>query len=169
MERFWNIVHYFAYRANYKLHLMFNKINPVLYVYKLPFAKRHFEKKGYDPVDVVNEAYRRPDIGISQIFSGGLMYALPGIFFVGLHCLYIAFVEKPKSWEQFLYVFIGYWVISFLINHIFLFRHDKYISYFKEFEKMPRKWKIKWAWISFGVILFPFLTIAAGFIALLPK
>jgi hypothetical protein len=43
------------------------------------------------------------------------------------------------------------------------------MKYFKRFEKQPRQWKRKWAWISAGVILFPFLALACGFIAVLPK
>jgi len=46
MERFWNMIYYFAYIGDYKLHLLFNRINPVLLLYKLNFAKRRFEKLG---------------------------------------------------------------------------------------------------------------------------
>jgi hypothetical protein len=54
MERLWNIVYYFVYRADYRLHMFSNKINPVLWIYKLPFARRHFKKKGIDPKDELN-------------------------------------------------------------------------------------------------------------------
>jgi len=166
MERFWNIVHYFAYRAVYKLYLASNKFSLIFYIYKLPFCKKHFIKKGYDPVEKVNEAFKRPDIGLSTIFAGGLMYGLPMIFFFGLHCFYIAFVAKPKNFESFLIIFISYSIISFLFSYILLFHKDKYLKYFREFDKKPRKWKLKWAWISFGVILLPFVVLASSFAAM---
>jgi uncharacterized BrkB/YihY/UPF0761 family membrane protein len=151
MEKFWNVVHYFAYKGDYKFHLLFNKINPVLYFYKLPFAKKHFAKRGIDPIEEVNKAYKRPDIGLSSIFAGGFMYILVFLICFGLVNLYSAVVQKELNLK--LYHFIAFIVVSFVVNYFLLFRHDKYLSYFKEFEKMSRADKKKWAWISLGVIL----------------
>jgi hypothetical protein len=163
MERFWNIVYYFAYRGYFKLHLITNKFNPILYLYKnMPFFIRHFEKKGYNPKKVVNEAWERPDIGISNIFASGLMYGIIMFFFIDLHLCYFAIFscDKVPSFEAFIYPLFVYIAISCLINYILLNRKDKYLKYFKEFNKKPRKWKVKWAWISLGVILFPFIFLA---------
>lgn len=159
MERFWNIVHYFAYKADYKFHLLFNKINPIYLFYKLPFAKRHFKKIGIDPIEEVNKVYERPDIGISSIFAGGLMYALIGLLGIGLICLYIA-IQRIKFSVQ-IYPFVIIFIISFIVNYYLLFKRDKYLDYFKEFEKMGEKEKKKWAWISIGVI-FSIIFFAIG-------
>jgi hypothetical protein len=43
------------------------------------------------------------------------------------------------------------------------------MKYFKRFEKQTPHRKRKWARISTGVILFPFIALALGFIAMLPK
>jgi hypothetical protein len=57
MERFWNLIYYFAYKGDYKLHLLFNKINPVFLLYKLNLSKRRFAKMGIDnPVEVLNKS-----------------------------------------------------------------------------------------------------------------
>lgn len=151
MERFWNIVHYFAYRADYKLHLAFNKINPVFYFYRLPFAQRHFKKMGINPLEEVNKAFKRPDIGISSIFAGGLMYGLVFLLCFGVVNLYSAVIQKELNLQ--LYHFIALIIMSLIVNHFLLFKRDKYLSYFKEFEKMEKTEKRKWAWISLGVIL----------------
>ena len=50
-------------------------------------------------------------------------------------------------------LFIACVVVVFLFDYIL----DKYLKYFKEFDKKPRKWKIKWARISLGVILLQFI------------
>jgi hypothetical protein len=153
MERFWNIIHYFAYRADYKLRLLCIKISPILNgLYKLPFAKKHFQKIGMDPVEVVKHAFKRPDIGISQIFSGALMAGLTFFILWGAHNIYIAFSLDRMALVNRSH-FIVCLVITFVVNGFLLFHHDKYLKYFKEFDKMPRRWKIKWAWISLGVFI----------------
>jgi len=168
MERFWNIIHYFTYRADCRLTFYFYKYIGAFKLYNLPVLKKRFKRKWdiEDPIGYLLNLNNRSDIGLSSIFAGILMGSLPMIFFFGLHCFYIAFIEKPKSFEQMLTVFIIYSGISCLISYIFLFRHDKYMRYFKEFDKMSHKWKIKWAWISLGVILFPFIILALSFMAM---
>jgi hypothetical protein len=134
----------------------------------VPFFIRHFEKKGYDPEKIVNEAWERPDIGISNIFAGGLMGLLPAILLFGFHLLFFAYVMNGQipSFEAFIYPIFVYCAISILISYIFLFRKDKYLTYFKGFNKKTHKWRIKWAWISFGVILLPFVVLILSFVAL---
>ena len=151
MERFWNIVYYFAYRADYKLHLLSNKINPFVLIHKLPFQKRIYAKMGIDPIEEVNKAFKRPDIGLSSIFSGGLMYILVFLVCFGLVNFYSAIIQQELYLQ--LSHFIGFIIVSLVVNYFLLFRHDKYLGYFKEFEKMDRADKKMWAWISMGVIL----------------
>lgn len=151
MERFWNIVHYFVYKFDYKLHLIFNKINPVYYFYKLPFAKKHFEKMGIDPVVEVNKAFKRPEVGISSIRAGGFMYILIFLVCFGLVNSFSEITQQGINLK--LYHFIIFIVISLLVNQLLLFRGKRYLIYFDEFEKMPKRLKRKWAWISLFVVI----------------
>lgn len=145
-------MHYFAYRADYKLRLLWFRISPISNgIYKLPFAKKHFEKKGYDPVETLKEAFRRPDIGISSIFAGGLMGGLIAFFCLSLFIYYQGIVRRVDTITPFIALLML--TPAFAVNHLFLFKNDKYLKYFKEFDTMPRKWKIKWAWISLGLFL----------------
>jgi hypothetical protein len=167
MERFWNTVYYFAYKLNYKLNCCFYKYSGLIKIYELPFAKKHFKKMKIDnPIENLLDAWKRPDIGLSSIFAGGLMYGLPVIFFSGLHFFYMSFIEKPKRFEYFKFMFLIYIFISFFFTYIFIFHKDKYIKYFKMFEKRSRQWKIKWAWICLGIILLPFIVLIGSFISL---
>ena len=165
MERFWNIIHYFVYRAFYKFHLFFNKINPLLFLYKSPFGKRHFENLGIaDPIDELNKTFKRPDIGISSIWAGGLMYCLVFTILWGFENLYSAVILKYYNLN--IYHFIFFVAMSFLVNHLLLFRHDKYLRYFKEFDKMQKQEIIKWGWISFMVVLSILFFIIGSFVVL---
>ena len=151
MERFWNLIYYFAYIGDYKLHLLFNKINPVLLIYKLNLSKRRFAKMGVDnPVEELNKSFKKPDTGISIFRAGGLMILLIVLFCFGIGFIYIGLL-RINYFNSNIFIFII--PITLLFNYFLLFRHNKYLRYFKEFEKMERTDKKRWAWISFGVIL----------------
>jgi len=45
-----------------------------------------------------------------------------------------------------------------------LFKHDKYLGYFKEFEKMEKHEKKKWGWLSLIVIIGIFLYAIGSFV-----
>ncbi|MCX6833773.1 MAG: hypothetical protein NTW07_01335 [candidate division Zixibacteria bacterium] len=135
---------------------MFNKINPVALVYRLPFAKRHFEKMGIDPVIEVDKAFRGPEFGLSTLFADFVVMFSVFASSVGVLLLWIGFFQ-PKSWLTF-YHFVGCGVLSAAFNYALVWRRDKYLGYFKKFEKMPPKVRRRWAWTSLafvlGVILF---------------
>jgi uncharacterized BrkB/YihY/UPF0761 family membrane protein len=151
MERFWNFIHYFIYKLDYRFHILFNKINPIFYFYKLPYAKKHFEKMGIDPVIEVNKAFKRSDFGISSIRAGGFMYILVFIICFGLVNLFCALIQINIRLR--LYHFIIFVIVSLIINYFLLFQQNKYLVYFNEFESLPKEEKIKWAWISLAAII----------------
>ena len=159
MERFWNLIYYFAYKGDYKLHLLFNKINPALLLYKLNLSKRRFAKMGIDnPVEELNKSFKKSDNGISSFRAGGLMILLVVLFCFGIGFIYIGLLRIDYFNSN---LFILVIPITLLFNYFLLFRHDKYLLYFKEFEKMEIADKKIWAWVSFVVIL-GFLFFAIG-------
>jgi hypothetical protein len=162
MERFWNIIHYFLYVADYKFHLFFNKINPVVHLYKMPFAKKHFERKGIDPIKELNKAFSKPSIGLSSMVSGGLVYFLVFLVFFSISNLYSAILRKELNLK--IYHFILFALMSFIVNYFLLFKEKKYLAYFKEFERMTKMERIKWAWISFLVVISILLFAIGSFI-----
>ena len=152
MERFWNLIYYFAYIGDYKLHLLFNKINPILLLYRLNFAKKRFAKLNINnPVEELNKSFKKSDFGISSFRSGGLMILLIVLMCFGLVCIYTGIYRMRFKLGLFSFILILATTLS--VNYYLLFRHNKYLRYFKEFEKMERTDKKRWAWISFGVIL----------------
>ncbi len=162
MERFWNIVHYFVYRGFYKLHLWFNYINPVRWILLIPALRRFYAKKGIDIIEEGEKAFKRPDIGISSIWAGGFMGAF--VLFVCFGSVLYVFgifkIDYTITLVQFLFIL----AIPFIVNHYLLFKKKKYLKYFKEFEKMPREEKKKWAWISFAVIIGIILFFIGSFV-----
>jgi hypothetical protein len=151
MIHFWNIVHYFVYKAVYQLHLLFNKINPVLYFYRIPVVKRHFEKKEINPMIEINKAWENPDFGLSIIWAGGFMYVLFFLICFGIINLISGMIKLEFNLK--FYHFIILFIISILVNYFLLFKKNIYRRYFREFDKMQKAEKKKWAWVSFTVIL----------------
>ena len=162
MERFWNLIYYFAYKGDYKLHLLFNKINPTLLLYKLKLSKRRFAKIGGDnPVGKLNKSFKKADSGISSFRAGGLMILLIVLFCTGIGYIYIGLFRVCYFNAN---IFILVVPITLLFNYFLLFRHNKYLRYFKEFEKMERADKKFWTWVSFGVIMGFFLFDIGSFV-----
>ena len=149
MERFWNIVHYFAYRADCKLTYCFYKYTGCFKLYDIPFIRRRLKDKFdiNDPVNFLLNLNNKPNIGLSSIFAFLLVVGGQFFFILGL---FMCFPNKKIPVEYYIVCMGG--VVFF--NYIWLLHKDKYLRYFKKFDKKSYKWKVKWAWISLGVILF---------------
>ena len=52
------------------------------------------------------------------------------------------------------------------VNENFLFKNDKYLKYFEEFDKESKEIKNKWQWISFAIIFGIFTFFILSFIIL---
>lgn len=152
MKIFWNKIYYFLYRADFKFHLLFSKINPVYWIYKIPVVKKSFAKRGMDLEKSVNEAFKDPKNGLSSLRSFGFLFLLAFTFCIGLGNLYFVFIHTspPKNYP---FVIIIYATIALIFNHFLVFKQDKYLVYFKKFDKMPKREKQKWAWVTFGTII----------------
>ena len=169
MERFWNIIHWVIYKTITKGYMYWLKIDPVTnYLYKTEWIKKRFEKTGKpDPMKDIIFALTDKRIGESSYYAGLLIHFPPIILLMSLNFTYWAFCNNKL---QPTIVYVGTLLfdalLSYLFNYFLLFRKDKYIKYFRQFEKQPHAWKVKWAWISAGVILFPFMMLAGSFWAM---
>jgi len=164
MERFWNIVHYFVYRGVYKFYLLSNKINPFKLIHRLPYLKRLYEKQGINIRNSIDEAFKRPDIGLSSIWAGAIMYVLVLLICFGLVNYYSGIMRLDFTLK--LSHFLVLLSIPFVINHFLLFKQNKYLAYFKEFEIIPKEEKKKWAWLSFLIIIGILLFFIGSFVCM---
>ena len=174
MEKFWNIIHFFANTFLNKANMALDKISPFTLILKIPAVEKLIIKRG-GSIEMVNKAasniVTNPILSVNNWYAGLVMTAMPFVFFFGLHNFYFLILNDRQipSFEIYIYPLVIYGVISGFINYFLLFRKNQYLKYFKKFKKQSHKWKVKWAWISAVVILFPFLVLAGSFIAMLPK
>lgn len=149
IELVFNIVHYFVYRADYRAHLFFKRINPIMLIHKLPFQKRLYERKGIDIYEEMNSSFKDPKYGLSSMRAGGFMFILSLLFSLFIFCL---LVSLNKDYLPGFVIFLVAFPFA-LLTYYLLFYKDKYLGYFKVFEAKPPKWKKKWGWVSFGIVL----------------
>lgn len=143
---FLNMVYYVLYKLDFKLHLFFNRANPFNLIHKIPFQKKKYEIEGVNINESLNESFKRPDIGISSMRAGGLIGMIFFFFLLGILNLYFEFITSSISLQLYHLVILG--GVSLLIYYFVILKNDKYLNYFKEFERMSKKEKRKWAWIS---------------------
>jgi hypothetical protein len=160
IELIWNIVHYVVWKADYKAHLFFNKINPFMLIHKLPFQKRIYERRGINIYDDINEAFKDPKGGLSSIRAGGFMYILSFIIGLAFFCLLEAALNQVYLSKA---LMILTCIPFAVINSFLLFYKNKYLDYFKEFDLKSKDWKRKWSWLSFFIIVVIFLFLVFSF------
>ncbi len=173
IEWFWNIIHFNVYRFDLKCRELFNNFNPIYLINKIPAIKRHHAKHGVNDMNkFANSILNNPKIGISSIWSGSFMGGLIVLVEYGIFNIIQGLASLPliqAIWNDSLY-FIIYLILllipTVLINNSFLFRKDKYLNYFKEFELMSKNEKTKYGWVSFFVILLVFSFFIGSFLIL---
>ena len=151
MEKLFNIIHYCYYLIDSKIHLLSNYINPFRLLYKIPYLKRRDERLGVSRDEVLNNAFSNKEFGISIIVSGGVLIAfvfllLFSILNYSISLLNIDFIlTKP--------IFVSIGIISFLLCYVFVFRKDKYLKYFKEFNMWAKAKKRRNIIISVAITI----------------
>ena len=153
IELWLNIVHYCFYKAEYRRHMLSNKLNPFVLLGKIPAVKRKFEEQGTTLLDTTNKIWTDKRFGFGIMISGGALAGIITFLFWGfvstvLGYFDIYFIVKP------IYVF-GYAILSFILCYYTVFKGDKYIKYFKKLDKRSRSEKWKYA-------LFTFLFVAGS-------
>jgi hypothetical protein len=157
VENSLNILHYCIYRVHYNLHLLFNKINPLRLIHKLPFQKRRYEELGIDIDKEINKAFGDKRYGLSTIVAGGAIVSILFLLMMALVFLTIKAAGSNLKLSPIHFVLAG--LLSWIVCHFIVFKGDKYIRYFKAYDKWTRKEKTKYGWASFlftvtAVVLF---------------
>jgi len=154
IENYLNILHFCFYRFDYKLHLWSNKINPFHLIHKLPFQQRRYKELGVDPIKEINKVFGDKAYGFSMMTAGGALIGILFFFFLTV----INILLKLLSWNITLSAvhFILCAVLSVALSYFFVFKKDKYLKYFEQFEGWGKVDKSKYAWLTFAFVLLVF-------------
>ena len=155
IENYLNVLHFCFYRAHYKLHLFANKINPFLLIHKLPFQKRRYEELGIDIYKELDKAFGNKEYGISMTVAGGAMLGILFFFFLAALNILLKLLSGNITLSALHFIFCG--ILTVALSYFFVFKKDKYLSYFEQFEEWGKADKIKYGLLSFAFVLLVFL------------
>jgi len=129
-------------------------------IHKLPFQKRMYERRAINIYEDINQAFKNPKGGLSSIRAGGFMYILSLIAGLAFFCLIQAIHDQVYLNNA---VMILICIPFGILNFFLLFYKNKYLDYFKYFEAMSKEWKMKWKFISLGIVLSIVLILILAF------
>jgi len=155
IEFYLNIVHFCYYKADYKLHLLSNKVNPFKLLAEIPFVKRRHKKMGIvDFQKEIDKVFSDKNFGLSTTVAGGAILLVLFVFFFGIVGIFIKYFISERLTNIH---FITFGILSALICYIFVFKGDKYLQYFDKFEKWTKAEKRKYNWLTFGSTIIVFV------------
>lgn len=158
---FWQKLHYNVYRFNCFTQMYVFGL-PITLLLKNKYIIKQYEKRGVkNPSEIVKRTLINPQTSTVNWLTDGIMILLIGLIVFSM-LNFVTVIAKYMIWIDwsFLIYLVLISVPSILINYFALWKDDKYLVYYKEFEKQSKEEKRKWAWISFiTVLLIIFLLI----------
>jgi len=170
----WNIIHYSIFKFERNTSYFINL--PIRWLFGL-FFEISFIKKGLKKRDsskgeifdvsekVVNDSISGINIIISGIQMGGILVFIEYSIFNFVQG-YIGMSLIQHVWENDNYkilAILALLVLPGIFNYLVLFRRNKYLKYFKEFEDWDKQENKKYGWLSFGFIIGVILLLISSF------
>lgn len=154
IEIYLNILHFCFYRFDYKLHLLSNKINPFRLIPKIPILKRRYEKLGVDVCKEVDKVFGDKSYGFSMMTAGGALIGILFFFFLAVLNILLKLLSGDITLSTVHFILCA--VLSVALSYFFVFKKDKYLRYFEQFEGWGKVDKSKYGWLTFAFVLLVF-------------
>lgn len=172
----WNGVHYSIFIWLKWALKISNYVNPVDWMLRIPSVKNFYRRHGVDDLSgfVDRHVMNDEEKGLNITCAGLCMGVLAALIIMGAFNLTQGVLDKPLfhiiwSHRSYALMFVGLIVtIAGIFNYLILFRHDKYLIYFRKFEVMERDIRIRNHCVSVLVIVLIFIFFAFS-LSLLPK
>ena len=160
IEWFWNLVYYNLYRFYLEVVSLFKYLSPFYWIYKLPKVKERYAKQGIDDMykfmnSTLSDSKKGPLIAFVGSFMGCLLVLIEcGVFNIILTITGWSWINYISQGGSHIVVYLLFLLVTIiLINRHLLFKKDKYLIYFEEFEKMTGKKKTMYGWLCFFVVI----------------
>lgn len=140
IKKVWHFIFYFINKFYYRIHILSNRINPFLLLYKIPFVDKYYKSKGVSLIDRYNEAFSYKNFGFSFTYS---IFVMHGILFLLFFTFFNSILLLLKiRFELNLAVFVSILIILVFLNSYVFLKTESYNISFQEFNKLNRS-KIK--------------------------
>ncbi|MCG2792869.1 MAG: hypothetical protein L6262_04895 [Weeksellaceae bacterium] len=159
LEIFWNTIHYFDYRFELKIQTLLRGDGN----YSHPTSDPEVQKWRDVEKEIFEIGVKDPRYGFSSIMAGNFILGLAAIIGAGVFFILSGFIKFINgTYINGIFIFVCMLPFA-IITYYFVFHKDKYLIYFKEFDRKPKEWRRRWKWISFftiiGIILFLILSL----------
>jgi hypothetical protein len=155
LENHLNVLHFCFYSAHYKLHLLANKINPFRLIPKIPIIKRRLEEKGINNIqNEIDKAFGNKEYGLSMTVAGGALIGILFFFFLAVLNMLLKLLLGNITLSAVHFILCV--VLSVALSYFFVFKKDKYLKYFEQFEGWGKVDKSKYGWFTFAFVLLVF-------------
>lgn len=151
------------YKFDYKFHLLFKKVNPVVLIHKLVTSKEKHRKY----IKTLDGAMKEPQFGVSSMFAGGFLYGLYFLLVFGLVNFTSVLLEQNFKLSK--YHFILMVIPSTILLYFMVFKGDLYLKYFKEFEKYPKSKLNRLSVLYFLNVILIILFVFLSFVFLIKR
>ncbi|MFN4769966.1 MAG: hypothetical protein ACK5JL_08045 [Candidatus Kapaibacterium sp.] len=150
METFFNIIHYCLYKTDYKMHLLANKLNPFALFGRIPAMKRKFQEQGTTLTEVVDNIWGDKRYGFSIMMSGAELVIAIFLIFMAVYDILNGVMNNPIHSSELPVIICA--LLAYTICHSTVFKADKYLKYFQQFEKWSKAEKWKYGLLTFAFI-----------------
>lgn len=171
-EYFLNAIHYFIWLADKKAGYLMRKIITMLfspipkYFFTKNLQKRYEErqKNGQKYIDIFfNDKERGYHIGWANHWFGYFYSGYP----LFLSFIIMGIVYKSKSLNIFTILLIAAPVaLCYIPAYKAVFTRDRYLIYFKKFEREDNEWHKKWKYITILFLAGPIVMVLLGILAM---
>ena len=138
MIKVWHFIFYTLYKVDNKLHMISNKINPLLWLFKVSGIKnRYYKKRGSDLEEDYNSVFSNRNYGFNIMFASIIIHALLFCLIFSIFNLYLILSE---TYLDFNYVIFFIMLIgSILINEFVLLKTNEYQESFYDFDSLGKE------------------------------
>lgn len=161
---FWQKLHYNIYKFNCFTQIYVFGL-PITLLLKNKYIIKQYEKRGVkNPSEIVRKTLINPETSTVNLLTNAFVILLISSLLLSI-LNFITAIAGYMIWADwsFLIYLILIGVPSVLINYFALWKDDKYLAYYKLFEKEPKQERIKWAWISFVTVILILLLLIFSF------
>jgi hypothetical protein len=127
---------------------------------KIPIIKKRHEKMGVDVLKVVNKSMGDKRNGTSVIIAGGVLFAT--LFFLLMGVLQLLIRVSKSNIVFTIPYFAVFFLIGFTLSYFFVLKNNKYLAYFKKFEKWTKPERHKYVYVSLLFLLLVVVVFFAG-------
>lgn len=128
---------------------------PITLLLKNKYILEIYKKRGVNnPEKLIRDNISNPKSGTINWLTDGFMILFVALIYFSI-LNFITIISGYiiwKDWSRLVFILLTV-IPAIAINYFALWKNDKYLTYFKEFEKETREMKRKWAWISFSLVL----------------